>query len=748
MSMDEVPDGAAGEATASVAEALTIYDTVTRFPTNSAGATEVDICYMGYDSVGNATNLAAEWTLVKSTLAQWEAPSSLKFVDNGKCDSEGSLDELKPAGSREGYLTIALTDGHDGGDCAAGYKSRGGATTGRGGLADVFQCELGVGGTTKNSEYITLHEVGHGLGMMHEHKRGVRDATGKLVHIPEVCYDIVQAYLADPTNGNLTPEEGDYWVTAYDPLSVLNYCAPRPNVLTALDRLGIEMTYPKPDPLPVVCSHGCIKRANGSLVLRENGLFTNDWQARGGDALAVYIVDGWGAMWGKGGFSAQNVDPGTYSVRYSLFDAWGGEWDSETATVIVDDDLYLQTLLSTGALRSVGHFSAYSFGDIDGIKDFRGPIAAKGSVDLNNVSINLESPAGVAVRARVDVSLTNGSASGDVQYAGDLNTNQTFGFINGGSFDSFAGDGSYQQHFYLVETNISNISDGLAHQPATGTVGGAWGEIILTGYEDVNVYRLTQEEIANSWSIKINSTPSSTVIIDVVGDAPYVHGTIALKGISSERVLWNFNGANTLDIAYVDFKGSALAPYADADVRGGAFIGGLFSANVTGSAVGFLWAPYEGEIPDCIPLKCGDLGANCGTASDGCGGTVSCGTCTGVATCGGGGVPNVCGCTRTTCAAEGANCGYIDTGCGGVMYCGTCPGSQTCGGGGIDNVCAGGGACDAVQAWDASQNWTEYSAGDQREHNRNLWECHTPSWCYLEPGGANSSLGWNDLGGC
>jgi hypothetical protein len=45
----------------------------------------------------------------------------------------------------------------------------------------------------------------------------------------------------------------------------------------------------------------------------------------------------------------------------------------------------------------------------------------------------------------------------------------------------------------------------------------------------------------------------------------------------------------------------------------------------------------------CTPAVCRP-GIECGTISDGCGGTLECGnTCTGSATCGGGGTPNLCG---------------------------------------------------------------------------------------------------------
>jgi hypothetical protein len=45
----------------------------------------------------------------------------------------------------------------------------------------------------------------------------------------------------------------------------------------------------------------------------------------------------------------------------------------------------------------------------------------------------------------------------------------------------------------------------------------------------------------------------------------------------------------------------------------------------------------------CTPATHCPAGENCGTAPNGCGGTISCGTCAGSTTCGGGGTPNVCG---------------------------------------------------------------------------------------------------------
>jgi hypothetical protein len=50
----------------------------------------------------------------------------------------------------------------------------------------------------------------------------------------------------------------------------------------------------------------------------------------------------------------------------------------------------------------------------------------------------------------------------------------------------------------------------------------------------------------------------------------------------------------------------------------------------------------------CTPQTCAQLGKTCGSVPNGCGGTLSCGTCTGGTACGGGGTANVCGGSTST----------------------------------------------------------------------------------------------------
>ncbi len=112
------------------------------------------------------------------------------------------------------------------------------------------------------------------------------------------------------------------------------------------------------------------------------------------------------------------------------------------------------------------------------------------------------------------------------------------------------------------------------------------------------------------------------------------------------------------------------------------------------------WGPCN-----CTPTTCKALGADCGSVSDGCGGTLECGTCSAPAdphgdgriTCGGGGTPNVCGCKPVTCGEVDANCGTISDRCGGTLDCGSCPRAQRCGGS-TPNVCCKPTTCAEVGA--------------------------------------------------
>jgi hypothetical protein len=96
----------------------------------------------------------------------------------------------------------------------------------------------------------------------------------------------------------------------------------------------------------------------------------------------------------------------------------------------------------------------------------------------------------------------------------------------------------------------------------------------------------------------------------------------------------------------------------------------------------------------CVPRTCVQFGYTCGNPPDNCGGLLNCGTCVPPQTCGAQ-TPYRCGtaCVPTASCnpADGGPplCGSVPNGCGGTLNCGTgnCIAPQTCGGGGIPNQC-------------------------------------------------------------
>ncbi len=90
---------------------------------------------------------------------------------------------------------------------------------------------------------------------------------------------------------------------------------------------------------------------------------------------------------------------------------------------------------------------------------------------------------------------------------------------------------------------------------------------------------------------------------------------------------------------------------------------------VSEGVAGYVWS----TATPCAPSTCASKGARCGATSDGCGGTLQCGTCAGNAVC----ETNTCVCvpTETQCLGR---CGRIPDGCGGHLECGTCGCTPSC----------------------------------------------------------------------
>ncbi|NOK37135.1 hypothetical protein HMI49_28450 [Corallococcus exercitus] len=114
----------------------------------------------------------------------------------------------------------------------------------------------------------------------------------------------------------------------------------------------------------------------------------------------------------------------------------------------------------------------------------------------------------------------------------------------------------------------------------------------------------------------------------------------------------------------------------------------LFIAGTTYNAQGTMQALSSVEVFDptatCAPTTCTAQGKNCGTLSDGCGGTLSCGTCGSGQTCGSNNVctPNAPACSHNVCTAGTAlvkTCSScVNTVCTRDSYCCTTAWDSVC----------------------------------------------------------------------
>jgi hypothetical protein len=83
------------------------------------------------------------------------------------------------------------------------------------------------------------------------------------------------------------------------------------------------------------------------------------------------------------------------------------------------------------------------------------------------------------------------------------------------------------------------------------------------------------------------------VVINVTGTAPSIRNCgFTLNGHDRGKILWNFHQAQTFTTASVQFPGSALAPYAAANLSWGAFDGTLVAESVDAKCE-FHWFPFK-----------------------------------------------------------------------------------------------------------------------------------------------------------
>jgi lysophospholipase L1-like esterase len=130
-------------------------------------------------------------------------------------------------------------------------------------------------------------------------------------------------------------------------------------------------------------------------------------------------------------------------------------------------------------------------------------------------------------------------------------------------------------------------------------------------------------------TVRATGTPAAGVwphLVVTVGGVPIGAASVASKNWADHP--FSFTAKGGPQEVRVTFDNDAIAGSEDRN---------LHIASVT--------AGCGGSAPSCTPGTCATSGKTCGAIPDGCGATITCGTCAAPQTCGGAGVANVCGAT-------------------------------------------------------------------------------------------------------
>jgi hypothetical protein len=208
-------------------EPLYVHATANLFTNNNY---EVPVCWHPA-STGSDQAKAVFQQAVRD---QWESNTSLRFTgfDPEPCTSLAS--PWVPV-----HIRPSLTGG-TGSEGAFGI----GARLGPGNVFNfAADAQLGIEYNQGDVNLVKLpwfaaHEMGHTLGVIHEHQRPDGDDTSDRCVIPR-----------DKAEEMIAP--GHVFATVHDPLSVMHYCAEinndgSSNILTGLDIIGAQMIYGLP----------------------------------------------------------------------------------------------------------------------------------------------------------------------------------------------------------------------------------------------------------------------------------------------------------------------------------------------------------------------------------------------------------------------------------------------------------------------------------------------------------------------
>lgn len=252
-------------------------------------------------------------------------------------------------------------------------------------------------------------------------------------------------------------------------------------------------------------------------------------------------------------------------------------------------------------------FNAFVLGDMRAQKsDVEGRLAVGGNVHLRDYSVGMQLSNSNGTRDDLVVGGQIDFKNGRIYHGNARSNDATNPFDNTVGFysnDPRSPNGRFIQgnpiDFGAAANHLTGLSNGLSGLAQSGSKSlNQYGELLLTGRSGLNVFTLTDNELANVSAFYIDAPSDANVVVNVSGQSaelsnfgffrngarvPDNNGGFRHDGLQTQGLLFNFFEALTLDIFAIGVKASVLAPQAlvnfydghiDGQLIAGAFRGG------------------------------------------------------------------------------------------------------------------------------------------------------------------------------